>query len=503
MIRFWFRALARKCMSGRQQQATSRAPRRLGACLRLEALEDRTVMSTLQIDPPVPLPEAVRGGEFAAGWGDATKGTSGDSASSVKGDANAPSIGGPGLDRLLEDLEKLETPPEDSGYTFAVFVTPPKISPVSDPNFSVPPSQSAPGALAQPPARDFGYTIGTFVGDAQGWPANDRNASPPRRPSDSGATPQPDAQSLSADGVEKAIAQSSPSTQPVTDANAGKSTSADSGRTPPARPGDAPEAQTAPTGPSPNRPSVANGDQPTAQQAPQSDEPGTPDARPRRDNAGRAASETKGTVPQSRQAGTAPITAPRAEGQGLPADLPDGMLLRRFVAGQEQAAFTALVQRHERSVLGVCQRVLGDSHAAQDAFQATFMVLARKAGMFDKHSHLAGWLYKVAYYVALRLRAVTARQRHSEKQAANGRATEGVSEWAVDIERQEMRQALREELQHLPEKYRLPLVLCYLDGRTHDEVAREIGLPRGSIAKRIGEGLERLRERLIDRGLIF
>jgi RNA polymerase sigma factor (sigma-70 family) len=195
------------------------------------------------------------------------------------------------------------------------------------------------------------------------------------------------------------------------------------------------------------------------------------------------------------------MAAPRVEGS--PADLPDAMLLRRFVAGQEQAAFTALVQRHERSVLSVCQRVLGDSHAAQDAFQSTFMVLARKAGMLDKHSHLAGWLYKVAYYVALRLRAVTARQRHTEKQAANGRATEGVNEWTVDIERQETRQALREELQHLPEKYRVPLMLCYLDGRTHDEVAREIGLPRGSIAKRIGEGLELLRERLIERGLIF
>jgi RNA polymerase sigma factor (sigma-70 family) len=501
MIRFWFRALARKYMSGRQQQATSRAPRRLGTCLRLEALEDRTLLSTTPIDL-LGLPGKAPPGDILPVWDDSTPITKSDPTAPIKGDPSAPSIGGPGFERLLGDVEKVGTPAEDYGHTFVSFVIPPEGSPVSDPKYSVPVISPAVSVVSSQP-RDIGSTTAAYSGGVQDWPVHDRNtSSSPIRPQ-SRATPQPDTQSLSGDGLDKVVPQPSPSTLSSTDPNAGNSARADSARTPPSPPGDPPGAQSAPTSPAPNRPNAANGDQVTAQQAPQSNESDKPDARPRQDNGDRAGPETRGALPQSRQAATAPMAAPRPEGKGVPADLPDGMLLRRFVAGQEQAAFTALVQRHERFVLNVCQRVLGDSQAAQDASQHTFMVLARKAGMFDKHSQLGGWLYKVAYYVALRLRAVTARQRNSEKQAANSRATEGVSGWAVDVERQEMRQALREELQHLPEKYRLPLVLCYLDGRTHDEAAREIGLPRGSMAKRIGEGLELLRERLIDRGLIF
>jgi RNA polymerase sigma factor (sigma-70 family) len=151
-------------------------------------------------------------------------------------------------------------------------------------------------------------------------------------------------------------------------------------------------------------------------------------------------------------------------------------------------------------VFGVCRRVLGDSHAALDAFQTTFLVLARKAGALDTESPLTGWLYRVAYHVALRLRAVAARRRHREREAAHDRSGESSSEASAEIEKHEMRDALREELQRLPEKYRTPLVLCYFDGQTHGEAARTIGLPRGSMAKRIGEGLERLRERLTERG---
>jgi RNA polymerase sigma-70 factor (ECF subfamily) len=187
----------------------------------------------------------------------------------------------------------------------------------------------------------------------------------------------------------------------------------------------------------------------------------------------------------------------------LPAELPDSSLLQRFVAHREQAAFTALVERHERFVFGVCLRVLGDSHAAQDAVQATFLVLARKAGLLSWQAPLAGWLYRVAHHVALRLRAVLARQRRRENDAASDRPSHAADESLADLERQEMRQALGEELQRLPDKYRVPLVLCYFDGRTHDEAARAIGMPRGSMAKRIGEGLERLRERLLDRGFLL
>jgi RNA polymerase sigma factor (sigma-70 family) len=182
--------------------------------------------------------------------------------------------------------------------------------------------------------------------------------------------------------------------------------------------------------------------------------------------------------------------------------LPDGPLLQRFVADHDQAAFAALVHRHERLVLGVCRRVLGDMHAAHDAFQLTFLTLARKASTLDLKNQLAGWLYKVAYHLALRLRGATAQQRRVEERAAGDRPVRAGDESAADLEQQEAHQALREELDRLPEKYRAPLVLCYFDGQTHDEAARTIGLPRGSMAKRISEGLEQLRERLLVRGFV-
>jgi RNA polymerase sigma factor (sigma-70 family) len=208
-------------------------------------------------------------------------------------------------------------------------------------------------------------------------------------------------------------------------------------------------------------------------------------------------------VAQPEQVGAAETPSARAAFLPSPGDMPDGSLLQRYVVHREEMAFATLVQRHERLVFGVCRRVLGDSHAALDAFQATFLVLARKAGMLDKNSPLAGWLYKVAYHLALRLRGVAARRRRHEKKAAYGRSEETTSESSADLEMQELREALRDELHRLPEEYRTPLILCYFGGQTHEEAARAIGLPRGSMAKRLGEGLERLRERLTDRGFML
>jgi RNA polymerase sigma factor (sigma-70 family) len=184
----------------------------------------------------------------------------------------------------------------------------------------------------------------------------------------------------------------------------------------------------------------------------------------------------------------------------LPSDLSDATLLQRFVAHREQAAFTALVQRHGSLVFGVCQRVLGDFHAAQDASQATFVILARKAGMLDRNSPLGGWLYRVAYHLALRSRAVNARQRAVDSEAGEVAVAQDAGDSAVDLEQRELQQVVREELQSLPEKYRTPLTLCYFDGQSHADAARSIGVPRGSMGKRIGEGLDRLRERLLHRG---
>lgn len=198
-----------------------------------------------------------------------------------------------------------------------------------------------------------------------------------------------------------------------------------------------------------------------------------------------------------------PFTGARAPVDRFLARLSDGALLRRFVVYREEAAFTALVQRYDRLVYGVCQNVLGDSHSAQDAFQGTFLTLARKANVLAWQNPLGGWLARVAYRLALRLREVAARRRRSEQQAAGERPFQVAGESSAELEKQELRQALSEELERLPEKYRAPLVLCYLHGRTHDEASRLIGLPRGSMAKRIGEGLERLRERLQGRGFRF
>jgi RNA polymerase sigma factor (sigma-70 family) len=184
-------------------------------------------------------------------------------------------------------------------------------------------------------------------------------------------------------------------------------------------------------------------------------------------------------------------------------ELPDSFLLQRFVVNREEAAFTALVQRHQPQVLGTCQRVLGDSYAAEDAVQATFLVLARKAGLLDHRSSLSGWLCTVAYRLALRIRAVAARNRKREKTAVCGRQAKSFGESLIDLERREIHRVLYEELQLLPERYRQPLVLCYLDGRTHAEAAEQMGLPRGSMAKRIGEALNALRNRLIARGIDF
>lgn len=174
----------------------------------------------------------------------------------------------------------------------------------------------------------------------------------------------------------------------------------------------------------------------------------------------------------------------------------DGALLRRFAVAREEGAFAELVRRHGRAVLAVCTRVVGDPDQARDASQSAFLALARRAGALDAGGSLAGWLHTVARRFAVRLRAAAARRQRLERAAARQPSPPPDAPAGDD----ELR-AVREELARLPDKYRVPLTLCYLDGRTHAEVARAVGLPRGSVAKRIGEGLDRLRERLAARGL--
>jgi RNA polymerase sigma factor (sigma-70 family) len=176
----------------------------------------------------------------------------------------------------------------------------------------------------------------------------------------------------------------------------------------------------------------------------------------------------------------------------------DAELLGRFVAAGEDAAFAALVQCHGPMVLGVCRRVLRDAHAAEDAFQATFLVLVRKAASLDRSKPLANWLYTVAYRLALRARSTEAQRRLREQKAAALRPEVSGSVLPGDL-----CAVLDEELQRLPLKHRTPLVLCYLQGKTNEQAARELGCPTGSMAWRLARARELLRERLRARGLLI
>jgi RNA polymerase sigma factor (sigma-70 family) len=179
------------------------------------------------------------------------------------------------------------------------------------------------------------------------------------------------------------------------------------------------------------------------------------------------------------------------------ARLADGQLLERFTARRDEAAFAALVRRHGSMVLGVCRRVLGNSHDAEDAFQATFLVLAARAASVGKAESLGGWLYQVAYNTALKARANAAARRRREQRPDDRSCPDPLSE----VTGRELLGVLDEELRRLPERYRAPLVLCYLEGLTRDEAAGRLGYSESTLKRRLEEGRERLRKRLERRGL--
>jgi RNA polymerase sigma factor (sigma-70 family) len=188
--------------------------------------------------------------------------------------------------------------------------------------------------------------------------------------------------------------------------------------------------------------------------------------------------------------------APRAQARFIPIEeQTDGQLLKRFVHLHDEAAFAALVQRHGPMVLGVCRRILRQEQDAEDAFQATFLVLVRKAGSLERPELLANWLYGVANRTAQQARAKAARRCHHESEAASMSGAISDPEAAS----QELRELLDEALCSLPELYRAPLVLCYLEGKSNQEAAHHLGWPSGSISARLARGRELLRERLTSR----
>jgi RNA polymerase sigma factor (sigma-70 family) len=172
----------------------------------------------------------------------------------------------------------------------------------------------------------------------------------------------------------------------------------------------------------------------------------------------------------------------------------DGELLARFARDGDQAAFEMLVHRHGPMVWSVCRRLLKDVHDAEDAFQATFLVLARKATTIRKHASAGSWLHGVA-------RRVAAKVHESARRPREGRLPRPVPDPGEEAAARELLPVLDEELARFPEKYRAPLVVCCLEGLTRDEAARLLRWPPGTVAGRLARGRERLRERLLRRGV--
>jgi RNA polymerase sigma factor (sigma-70 family) len=178
--------------------------------------------------------------------------------------------------------------------------------------------------------------------------------------------------------------------------------------------------------------------------------------------------------------------------------LPDGELLRLFCSGKDEDAFAAMVRRHGPMVLRVCRRVLHDAHDAEEVFQATFLVLSRKAASLRCSDSVGCFLHGVALRLALKARTQFARQRMHEGQAA---VEKYADDPLADLTVREAQAILDEELARLPEKYRAPLVLCCLEDRTRDETARLLGWSAKLVKSRLEQGRERLRYRLSRRGL--
>jgi RNA polymerase sigma factor (sigma-70 family) len=174
----------------------------------------------------------------------------------------------------------------------------------------------------------------------------------------------------------------------------------------------------------------------------------------------------------------------------------DAELLERFLSQHEEPAFGELVQRHGPIVLGLCRRVLRNQHDAEDAFQATFLVLARKGGSIRRPRSLAGWLLHVARRVALRARANADRRRRREAQLARPEPRS-----LPEPPDAEVCAILADELSRLPEKYRAAVVLCYLEGKTHAEAAHYLGVTAGAITGHLRRARDLLRRRLLRRGL--
>jgi RNA polymerase sigma factor (sigma-70 family) len=181
---------------------------------------------------------------------------------------------------------------------------------------------------------------------------------------------------------------------------------------------------------------------------------------------------------------------------GTAAGWSDAQLLERFLQRHDEAAeaaFAALVERHGPMVLAVCRRVLNNPHDAQDAFQATFLVLVRKAGAIRKRGSIADWLHGVALRVSAHARADSTRRRSVERRAGMGSS--------IVYETIPSDRDVWDEVEHLPQDLRAVVMLCYLEGLTHEQAARQLGWPVGTVRSRLARARDRLRTQLTRRGL--
>jgi RNA polymerase sigma factor (sigma-70 family) len=181
------------------------------------------------------------------------------------------------------------------------------------------------------------------------------------------------------------------------------------------------------------------------------------------------------------------------------AGLSDSTLVERIADGTGKAvslAFAAIIDRHGPMVLRVCKAVLHDRNDAEDAFQATFLILLHKAGSIRDPGSTASWLHGVAYRVAISSRKAAIRRRRHERRAAD-RSESTATELAFD----DSATILHEELNRLPARYLAPIVLCHLEGQSHEQAASQLDWPVGTVRSRLARGRDRLRDRLIRRGL--
>jgi RNA polymerase sigma factor (sigma-70 family) len=179
------------------------------------------------------------------------------------------------------------------------------------------------------------------------------------------------------------------------------------------------------------------------------------------------------------------------------AGMTDGQLLEDFISHRDAAAFEALVQRHGPMVLGVCRRILGNPHDAEDCFQATFLVLARKAASVSPREHVGNWMYGVARTTAVRAKAANAKRGRRERQVSDMPEPDAARQDLWD----DVQPLLDEELARLPDKYRQPVVLCDLEGRPRREVAGQLRIPEGTLSSRLTTARRMLAKRLARRGL--